>query len=397
MSPEQQESVSILDSIFMKKSKFAVLFLFFWCFLFNVHAAGVSAPTLTSRSWLLIDVVSNQVLASYNSQERIRAGTPGRLMTAYLVFGALKEGKLSPEKTILVSDEIGEMKSGGPRMFLQRGSSVTVQQLLDGLIVQGSDDAALALALAVSGNEKTFVDLMNREAVRLGMKLTNFTHPYETTDKDTYSTPDDLSVLAVSLIRDYPDYYSNFSTREFTYNKITQRNPNRLLWVDSAVDGLVTSASVKDNMVVSARRDSVLGERRMLSIVVGAVSDQVRAQESLKLLNWGFQNFDTIRLYEKNQVVASPEVWKGSSGDVDIGFNVDTYVSVPKGEISRLRTVLERNDPLIAPVDEGSQVGVLKIFVGDKVIAELPVLALEQINVASFLGIIWDTIRLWFK
>lgn len=381
----------------MKKSKFVVLFLFFWCFFFNVHAAGVSAPTLTSRSWLLIDVVSNQVLASSNSQERIRAGTPARLMTAYLVFGAIKDGKLNLDKTVSVSDEIGAMKSGGPRMFLQPGSSVTVQQLLDGLIVQGSEDAALTLALAVSGDEKSFVDLMNREAVRLGMKSTNFTHPYETADKDSYSTPNDLSVLAVILMRDFPDYYSGFSTREFTYNKITQRNPNRLLWVDPTVDGLVASAGVRDSMVVSARRDSVLGERRMLSVVVGAVSDQARAQESLKLLNWGFQNFDTIRLYEKNQVVASPEVWKGSSGDVDIGFNVNTYVSVPKGEISRLKTVLERNDPLIAPINEGSQVGVLKILVGDKVIAELPVLALEQINVASFLGIIWDTIRLWFK
>ncbi len=381
----------------MKKSKFVVLFLFFWCYVINVHAAGVSAPTLTSRSWLLIDVVSNQVLASSNSQERIRAGTPARLMTAYLVFGAIQEGKLSLDKAVAISDEIGEMKSGGPRMFLQPGSSVTVQQLLDGLIVQGSDDAALAIALAVSGNEKTFVDLMNREAARLGMKSTSFTHPYETVDKESYSTPNDLSVLAVNLMRDYPDYYSGFSTREFTYNKITQRNPNRLLWIDSTVDGLVASAGVRDSMVVSARRDSVLGERRMLSIVVGAVSDQARAQESLKLLNWGFQNFDTIRLYEKNQVVASPEVWKGSSGDVDIGFNVDTYVSVPKGDISRLRMVLERNDPLIAPINEGAQVGVLKILVGDKVIAELPVLALEQINVASFLGIIWDTIRLWFK
>ena len=381
----------------MKKSKFVVLFLFFWCFLFNVHAAGVAAPTLTSRSWLLIDVVSNQVLASSNSQERIRAGTPARLMTAYLVFGAIKDGKLNLDKTVSVSDEIGAMESGGPRMFLQPGSSVTIQQLLDGLIVQGSEDAALTLALAVSGDEKSFVDLMNREAVRLGMKSTNFTHPYETADKDSYSTPNDLSVLAVNLMRDYPDYYSGFSTREFTYNKITQRNPNRLLWVDPTVDGLVASAGVRDSMVVSARRDSIMGERRMLSVVVGAVSDQARAQESLKLLNWGFQNFDTIRLYEKNQVVASPEVWKGSSGDVDIGFNVDTYVSVPKGEISRLKTVLERNDPLIAPINEGSQVGVLKILVGDKVIAELPVLALEQINVASFLGIIWDTIRLWFK
>ena len=381
----------------MKKSKFVVLFLFFWCFLFNVHAAGVAAPTLTSRSWLLIDVVSNQVLASSNSQERIRAGTPARLMTAYLVFGAIKDGKLNLDKTVSVSDEIGAMESGGPRMFLQPGSSVTIQQLLDGLIVQGSEDAALTLALAVSGDEKSFVDLMNREAVRLGMKSTNFTHPYETADKDSYSTPNDLSVLAVNLMRDYPDYYSGFFFRVFTYNKVTQRNPNGLLWVDTTVDGLVASAGVRDSMVVSARRDSILGERRMLSVVVGAVSDQARAQESLKLLNWGFQNFDTIRLYEKNQVVASPEVWKGSSGDVDIGFNVDTYVSVPKGEISRLKTVLERNDPLIAPINEGSQVGVLKILVGDKVIAELPVLALEQINVASFLGIIWDTIRLWFK
>ncbi len=381
----------------MKKSKFVVLFLFFWCFLFNVHAAGVSSPTLTSRSWVLLDVVSNQVLASNNTQDRIRAGTPARLMTAYLVFGALRDGKLSLEQPIPVSTEIGEMKSSGPRMFLQPGSSVSVQQLIHGLIVQGSDDASLALALAVSGDEKTFVDLMNREAGRLGMKSTRFTHPYESAEKESYSTPGDLSIVAVNLIRDFPDYYPNFSVREFTFNKITQRNPNRLLWVDSTVDGLVASASVRDSMIASARRDSVLGERRMLSIVTGAVSDQARAQESLKLLNWGFQNFDTIRLYEKNQVVASPEVWKGSSSDVDIGFNVDTYVTVPKGRIAELRTVLERNDPLIAPINEGTQVGVLKVLVGDKVVAELPVVALEQINVASFLGIIWDTIRLWFK
>lgn len=357
----------------------------------------MSATGLTSKSWLLVDVVSNQVLTSNNAEERIRAGTPARLMTAYLVFGALSEGQLQLEQAVAVSDEIGEMKSGGPRMFLQPGSSVTVQQLIHGLLVQGSDDASLALALAVAGDEKTFVDLMNREAVRLGMKSTNFTHPYESADRENYSTPHDLSVLAVSLIRHFPDYYSSFSVREFTYNKITHRNSNRLLWVDPTVDGLVASASARDSMVATARRDSVLGERRMLSIVVGSVSDQVRAQESLKLLNWGFQNFDTIRLYEKDQVIASPEVWKGSSGDVDIGFDVDTYVSVPKGGLSQLRTVLLRNDPLVAPIDAGSQVGVLNVMMGDKVIAGLPVVALEQINVASFLGIIWDTIRLWFK
>ena len=177
------------------------------------------------------------------------------------------------------------------------------------------------------------------------------------------------------------------------------RNPNRLLWLDAAVDGLMATnhAGEGHTLVASAKRQSVSGERRMLAIVTGLSSDQVCAQESLKLLNWGFQDFDMIRLFEKGQVVSSPVVWKGSSGEVDVGFEEDTYISVPKGKASRLRSVLVRQDPLIAPIDEGTQIGTLKIMVDDHVIAELPVVALEQINVASFLGRLWDTICLWFK
>ncbi len=366
---------------------------------YPVHSGSLSSPVLTARSWLLIDVVSNQVLASKNIDDRIASRTASKLMTAYLVFSALRDGKLSLDQPVVVSDQVTRSGTAGPEMFLQSGGTVTVQELLQGLIVRGGDDAALALAIAVSGNESTFVELMNRESARLGMRSTLFVHPYGSSGRDGYSTPSDMSVLAVSLMRDFSDHYPRFSEKEFSYNQVRMRNENRLLWLDGTVDGLLATNSPGEayTLVASAKRDSILGERRMLSIVTGAVSDQARMQESLKLLNWGFQNFDMVRLFEKNQVVATPEVWKGSSGEVDVGFNRDTFISVPKGTVSRLKSVLVRNDPLIAPIDEGSPVGILKITVDDRAIAELPVVALEQINVASFLGRLWDTIRLWFK
>ncbi|EEO28641.1 D-alanyl-D-alanine carboxypeptidase family protein [Oxalobacter paraformigenes] len=383
----------------MKKSFLSFFVLFFLVLHNPAHSVSLPSPNLAARSWLLMDVVSNQVLASKNADDRIASRTASKLMTAYLVFGALRDGRVSLDQPIVVSEQVARLGTGGPEMFLQNGGTATVRELLLGLIVRGGDDAALALAIAVSGDEKTFVELMNREAVRLGMKSTLFAHPYGSSGKEGYSTPSDMAVLALGVMRDFSDYSSFFSTKEFSYNGIRMRNGNRLLWLDGAVDGLFATNSPEESytLLASAKRDSVLGERRMLSIVTGAVSDQARMQESLKLLNWGFQNFDMIRLFEKNQIVATPEVWKGSSGKVEVGFNNDTFISVPKGAVSRMKSVLVRNDPLIAPIDEGSRIGILKIVVDDKVIAELPVVALEQINVASFLGRLWDTIRLWFK
>ena len=354
---------------------------------------------MTAKAWLLMDTVSNQILASRRADMKMVSGTVSKLMTACLVFDSLKDGKTGLDQEVVISEKALHPGSGGPSMFLQPGQSVTVQDLLQGLLVHGADDAALALALTVSGDERKFVELMNHEAGRVGMKSTQFVHPYGSSDRKGYSTPADLAVLSMYIIRNYQAYYDYFSVREITHNRIRMRNPNRLLWLDAAVDGLMATKSSGEGytLVASAKRQSVSGERRMLAIVTGLSSDQVCAQESLKLLNWGFQDFDMIRLFEKGQVVSSPVVWKGSSGEVDVGFEEDTYISVPKGKASRLRSVLVRQDPLIAPIDEGTQIGTLKIMVDDRVIAELPVVALEQINVASFLGRLWDTICLWFK
>ena len=362
-------------------------------------AYSLAAPKMTAKAWLLMDTVSNQVLASRNADMKMTSGTASKLMTACLVFDALKDGKTGLEQEVVISEKVLQAVSNGPSMFLQQDQTVTVQELLQGLLVHGADDAAQALALTVSGDERKFVELMNHEAGRIGMKSTHFVHPYGSPGKQGYSTPADLAVLSGHIIRNYQAYYDYFSVREITHNRIKMRNPNRLLWLDAAVDGLMATNSAGEGhtLVASAKRQSVSGERRMLAIVTGLSSEQASAQEGLKLLNWGFQDFDMIRLFRKGQPVSSPVVWKGSSGEVDIGFEEDTYLSVPKGKASRLRSVLVRQDPLIAPIDEGTRIGTLKVMIDDKVIAELPVVALEQINVASFLGRLWDTICLWFK
>lgn len=381
----------------MRKSFWQLCALFFALLVYPAYSQTV--PKMTAKAWLLMDTVSNQVLASRQADMKMGSGTASKLMTTCLVFDALKDGKTGLDQEVEISEKALSPGTNGPSMFLQPGQTVTVQELLQGVLVHGADDAALALALEVSGDERKFVELMNHEATRIGMKSTRFVHPYGSSGKKGDSTPADLAILSRHIIRNYQAYYDYFSVREITHNRIRMRNPNRLLWLDAAVDGLMATnhAGEGHTLVASAKRQSVSGERRMLAIVTGLSSDQVCAQESLKLLNWGFQDFDMIRLFEKGQVVSSPVVWKGSSGEVDVGFEEDAYISVPKGKASRLRSVLVRQDPLIAPIDKGTRIGTLKIMADDKVIAELPVVALEQINVASFLGRLWDTICLWFK
>lgn len=381
----------------MKKSLWQLCILFFVMLVYP--ACSPAAPKMTAKAWLLMDTVSNQVLASSGADMKMASETVSKLMTACLVFDALKDGKTGLDQEVVIPEQALQHGSNGPSMFLQQGQTVTVQDLLQGLLVHGADDASMALALTVSGDERKFVELMNYEASRIGMKSTQFVHPYGASGKSGYSTPADLAILSMHIIRHYQAYYDYFSVREITHNRIRMRNPNRLLWLDAAVDGLMATNSSGEGhtLVVSAKRQSVSGERRMLAIVTGVSSAQICAQEGLKLLNWGFQDFDMIRLFKKGQAVSSPVVWKGSSGQVDIGFEEDTYISVPKGKGARLRSVLVRQDPLIAPIDEGTRIGTLKVMIDDRVIAELPVVALEQINVASFLGRLWDTICLWFK
>ena len=367
----------------------------------SAMAQTVPAPTIAAKSWLLLDATSGQVLASQNPDMRVEPASLTKIMTAYLVFEAVRDKKVTLDQMVNVSVHAWKVDPGSSKMFIDPATPVKLNDLLYGLMVQSGNDAAVALSEAVAGSEDTFVSMMNGEAQRMGLKATHFSNPHGLPSADNYSTAQDLSILALHEIVDFPDFYKIDSVKEFTYNKITQQNRNRLLWLDPTVDGLKTGHTDAAGfcMIASAKRpNGKSGDRRLIAVVLGTASDQARSQESQKLLNWGFQNFDTVKLYSKGEAVASEEVWKGSKNQIKIGFDRDIYLTVPKGLGDKLKPVLTHKDPLVAPVNQGSQVGKLTLVEPDgKTLTELPVLALEQINQASIFGRAWDSIRLWFK
>ena len=351
------------------------------------------APTIAAKSWLLLDYSTGQALASYNPDERVEPASLTKMMTAYVVLAALKDGKLKPEQQVPVSERA--WKTQGSRMFIEPNRPVTVDALLHGVIVQSGNDASVALAEAVAGSEEAFAQLMNREAQRLGLKATHFTNATGLPDPQHYSTARELGALAAALIRDYPEHYSLYALREYTYNRITQANRNRLLWLDPAVDGVKTghTESAGYCLIASAKR----GPRRLLSVVMGTASDGMRTQESQKLLNFGFQFFDAVTLYAKEQAVSQLRVWKGAQNLVKAGFLDDFVLSLPKGMAEKVKANLVSQQPLMAPVHKGQRVGTLKLTLDDKPYGEYPVVALETVPVAGMIGRAWDTIRLWFE
>ncbi|MBC7574785.1 MAG: D-alanyl-D-alanine carboxypeptidase [Herminiimonas sp.] len=362
-------------------------------------AQNVPPPAIAAKSWLLLDVTSGQVLASQEPNLRIEPASLTKIMTAYLTFAAIHDKKLAMEQKVNVSVRAWKVDPSSSKMFIDPATPVSVSDLLYGLMVQSGNDAAVALAEAVAGSEDTFVVLMNREAERMGLKSTHFGNPHGLPSAQNYSTAQDLSMLAARVIADYPDFYKIDSVKSFTYNKITQPNRNRLLWLDPTVDGMKTGHTDGAGfcMIASAHRPNGSGERRLISVVIGTNSDQSRTAESQKLLNWGFQNFETVKLYAKGQPIESPQVWKGAQGQVKIGFNRDVFVTLPKGVAGKMKPVLERRDPLVAPIAENSRVGTMRLMVDGKAVTELPVLALEQIPQASIFGRAWDSVRLLFK
>ena len=367
-----------------------------------VLAQGVPTPQVAAKSWMLYDVTSGQALASQNADLRIEPASLTKIMTAYLAFQAIKEKRLTLDQTVVPTNVVLKVKSDESRMFIEPNKPVSVQDLLMGLIVQSGNDAALALAEAVGGSEEGFVAMMNREAQRMGLKGTHFTNTDGIPDPEHYTTAVDLATLTTRLIKDFPEYYGMYSQKEFTYNKIKQPNRNRLLYIDPTVDGVKTghTRSAGYCLISSAQRPLTNvpnGNRRLVSIVIGTTSEQVRTQESLKILNYGFQFFDTLRLYDKGQVLATPEIYKGAAGTVKIGVSNETFVTVPKGTGSRLKPVLERQELLLAPIAVGQQVGTVKLMDGTTKVGEFPVVALEDVPEAGFFGRLWDTIRLWFK
>jgi D-alanyl-D-alanine carboxypeptidase (penicillin-binding protein 5/6) len=364
------------------------------------HAQTVPAPTIAARSWTLLDASSGQVIASQDANVRIEPASLTKVMTAYVVFQALRDKKLTMDTMVNVSVRAWKVDSSSSKMFIDPKTPVKIGDLLYGLVVQSGNDAAVALAEGVAGDEGTFVTLMNREAQRLGMKDSHFANPHGLPSPENYSTAHDLAVLASSVIRDFPEYYKIDSVKQFTYNKITQQNRNRLLWLDPTVDGMKTGHTESSgySMIASAHRpNGPSGERRLISVLSGADSDGSRSAESQKLLNWGFQNFDTVKLYSKGQPISTPEVWKGSQSTVKIGFTNDVLVTVPKGVAGKLKPVLERKDPLVAPLARNGRVGTLKMMVDGKPLLALPVVALEEVSQATIFGRAWDSMRLWIK
>ncbi|MBE0620887.1 MAG: D-alanyl-D-alanine carboxypeptidase [Burkholderiales bacterium] len=350
-------------------------------------------PPIAAKSWLLYDITSAQAIANANQHERVEPASLTKLMTAYLAFSALKQKTLRPDEVVPVSERA--WKAPGSRMFLDPKKPVKVEELLHGMITQSGNDACIALAEAIAGSEDAFAQMMNREAQRLGMKDTNFVNASGLPDPQHYTTAYDLGLLAAALIRDFPEYYPLYSLREYRYNNITQPNRNRLLWLDPNVDGMKTGYTENAGfcMVASAKR----GPRRLLSVVLGADSDNARAQESLKLLNYGFQYYDSVKLYSKDEAVSTLEVWKGSASRLKAGFLSDFYVSVPRGLAGQLKAELVSLQPLVAPIGFGEKVGTVRVILQNKLLGEYPVVALENVAIAGFFGRAWDSMRLWFK
>src|SRR5713226_8246500 len=356
-------------------------------------AAAPQPPAVDARAWLLLDATSGQSIASRNPRERIEPASLTKLMTAYLAFAALKGRSLALGQTIRVSERA--WRTAGSRMFIEPRKPVTVEELLHGMIVQSGNDACIALAEAVAGSEPAFVERMNREAGRLGMTGTNFTNSSGLPDPGHYSTASDLALLASALIRDYPEYYKLYSEREYRYNDITQRNRNQLLWLDPNVDGVKTGHTETAGycLIASARR----GGRRLVSVVIGTPSERLRSQESQKLLNFGFQSYDGVRLYQKGQAISKLKVWKGSERELKAGVAADLYVTVPRGSADRLQAKLFSQQPLVAPLAAGERVATLRVSLEGEPLGEYPVVALENVAAAGIFRRIWDGVRLWFN
>ncbi|MCB1958950.1 MAG: D-alanyl-D-alanine carboxypeptidase [Rhodocyclaceae bacterium] len=359
----------------------------------SVAAQTPPAPALAANAWLLVDVGANQVLAEHKADERIEPASLTKLMTAYLSFSALKSKTLSGEQIAPVSEKAWKM--GGSRMFIEPRHQVTVDQLLRGMIIQSGNDASVALAEVIAGSEEGFAALMNREAKRLGMNASHFTNASGLPDDQHYTTARDLSLLAMAIVRDFPEYYSLYSQKEYTYNNIPQPNRNRLLWLDPTVDGMKTGYTEAAGwcLISSAMR----GPRRLVSVVLGTESDAARTQESLKLLNFGFRFFDTVTLYENAAPVSRFRVWQGLAEEVPVGFLKDFVLSVPKGQADKLQVTVNSRQPIEAPVHKGQEVGVLTLSLEGKEIGSYPVVALEDVALGGWFIRTWDALQLWIK
>jgi serine-type D-Ala-D-Ala carboxypeptidase (penicillin-binding protein 5/6) len=368
------------------------------------RAQAPQPPEVAAKSYLLIDLASNQVLAEREADAHADPASLTKLMTAYVVFSAIRDRKIAEDQVLPVSLRAWEeRKGGGSLMFIEPRDKPKVADLLRGMIVNSGNDASVVLAEGVGGTLASFVEMMNRQAQAFGLKNTVFKNVTGLTEPGHYSSARDLATVAARIIRDFPEFYPIYSTRKYRFEGApasNENNRNVLLLRDPTVDGMKTGYTEAAGycLVASAQRDFPNGKRRLLSVVLNTTSMEARANESQKLLNWGYAAWDAVRLFEGDKPLATPPVWKGKSNEAKLGAATSVFVTVPKGEGTKLQTKIERTDPLVAPLAKGQKVGAIKVSTpAGLAVAEVPLVVLEPVEQAGIFGRAWDAIRLWIK
>jgi D-alanyl-D-alanine carboxypeptidase (penicillin-binding protein 5/6) len=351
-----------------------------------------AAPQLAANSYILTDFNSGRILVEHNADLRVEPASITKLMTAYVVFRELEEGNITLQETVQVSEKA--WRTGGSRMFIEPDMQVKLEDLMRGMVIQSGNDASVALAEHIAGSEEAFAGLMNHYAEQLGMTGTHYTNSTGLPDPDHYTTARDINILSAATVRDFPDYYTWYSEKEFTFNNIRQHNRNTLLWRDPAIDGLKTGHTEAAGycLAASAMRDGM----RLISAVMGSSSESSRASESQTLLNYGFRFFETVQLYQAGQELTKARVWKGLSEEVTLGIGEELFVTIPRGRYDDLEAQLEMDPQLMAPLAEGQVIGKVHVRLGDESIASLDLLALESVEEAGFFGSAADSMQLWF-
>ncbi|WP_455219500.1 D-alanyl-D-alanine carboxypeptidase family protein [Kaarinaea lacus] len=377
---------------------FTVIFL--WLILLAYASSGLAAlqripepPNINAVGYILIDMNSGHVIAKNNANERMEPASLTKMMTSYLVARAIKQGKASLTDEVEISKKAWKMK--GSRMFVEVGKKIPLEQLLIGMIVQSGNDATIALVEHIAGDEESFVKMMNETAQEMGLGDTHFVNATGWPNEDHYSTPRDMTMLGINLIRDFPEHYQYYSRKEYTYNKIKQFNRNQLLWKDDSVDGIKTghTDSAGYCLVASAKR----GNMRLVSTVLGTKSKAARTTESQKLLTYGFRFFETHKLYSSNDRLTDVKIWKGDSESLPLGILEDLFITIPRGQYDKLDASMSINATIVAPVDIGAVHGSINIMLGSQVVAKRDLVSLRTVGEGSIWHNLIDSVKLWWK
>lgn len=380
----------------------------------SVAAQSLQPPEIAARSYLLLDVTANQTLAAKDADKPVEPASLTKLMSAYLVFDAVRSHKLDLKQTLPVSARAAKMP--GSRMFITTSMQVPVEELIKGMVVRSANDATMALAEAVGGTAEHFVYLMNEQAKAFGMHSTTYKNAEGLVEPGHTTTARDLGILATHLVTDFPDYVAYYAIKSYRYPgtpAANDANRNLLLLRDPTVDGLETAYTDASGygMVATAKRTfhnlastptsaevpAAPGSRRLVAVMLGTANENARANESQKLLNWGFTAFDTVKLFEAGQAVVSPKVWKGTSAVVQLGRSQAIVVAVPKGTAGKISTQVVRSEPMVAPFIQGQQAGVLRVSVSGQPLVDVPLLVLEAVGQAGVMRRAWDALRLWIR